>query len=73
MLSTNVAKCTRIDFLRTCPNGSAGKRIKELMLQRFDKIQEAPEGKMDKPLPKPDDKPKAKRGGKRFRKMKERM
>lgn len=39
MLSTNVAKVARIDFLRTCPDGSAGLRIKELMLDRFEKVQ----------------------------------
>jgi len=32
MLSTNTAKSSRIDFLRTCPDGSAGKRLKDLML-----------------------------------------
>ncbi|KRX06142.1 hypothetical protein PPERSA_00022 [Pseudocohnilembus persalinus] len=73
MLATNSAKCARIDYMRTCPDGSAGKRIKELMLQRYDQIQKPQEGKLDKPLPPPDDKPKPKRGGKRFRKMKERL
>jgi len=43
------------------------------MLKRFDKIQEPPPPKMRKPLPAPDDKPKKRRGGKRYRKMKEKM
>lgn len=73
MLSTNVAKCARVDFLRTCPSGSAGEKLKTLMLSRFDKIQEPPTPKTNKPLPVPDDKPKKRRGGKKFRKMKERL
>jgi len=32
MLSTNVAKAVRIDCARTCTDGSAGKRLRELML-----------------------------------------
>lgn len=38
MLSTNVAKCARVDFLRTCPSGTVGEKIKQEMLSRFDKI-----------------------------------
>lgn len=43
------------------------------MLKRFDKIQEPAPGKLRKPLPAPEDKPKKRRGGKRYRKMKEKM
>lgn len=73
MLSTNVAKAVRIDFLKTCPNGSAGKRLYDIMIQRFSKVQEPPPAKMNKPLPKPDDKPSRKRGGEKYRKMKQRL
>lgn len=73
MLSTNVAKCSKIDFLKTSKNGSAGCRIKELMMQRFFKIQEAPQAKSLKPIPIPEEKKKTKRGGKRFRKLRERV
>ena len=38
MLSTNVAKAARIDHLKTCPNGSAGEKLKEKMNIRYDKI-----------------------------------
>jgi len=41
------------------------------MLRRFDKIQEPPPPKMRKPLPAPDDKPRRKRGGKKYRNLKE--
>jgi U4/U6 small nuclear ribonucleoprotein PRP31 len=43
------------------------------MLKRFDKIQEPNAPKLRKPLPAPDDKPKKRRGGKRYRQMKERL
>lgn len=71
MLSTNVAKAIRIDFLKTCPNGSAGKRLYDIMIQRFSRVQEPPPAKMNKPLARPDDKPSRKRGGEKYRKMKE--
>jgi len=73
ILSTNCAKAARVDASRACPDGSIGREIKEKMLKRFDKIQEPPPPKMRKPLPAPDDKPKKRRGGKRYRKMKEKM
>ncbi|KAL4500505.1 hypothetical protein ABPG72_002929 [Tetrahymena utriculariae] len=73
MLSTNVAKAVRIDFLKTCPSGSAGKRLYDLMIQRFSKVQEPPPAKMNKALAKPDDKPSRKRGGEKYRKIKERL
>mmetsp|Transcript_7800 Transcript_7800/g.7046 ORF Transcript_7800/g.7046 Transcript_7800/m.7046 type:complete len:102 (+) Transcript_7800:222-527(+) len=52
-------------------NGALGKELREKLLKRFDKIQELGPGKMAKPLPAPDDKPKKRRGGKRYRRMKE--
>ncbi|EGR30919.1 hypothetical protein IMG5_121230 [Ichthyophthirius multifiliis] len=73
MLSTNVAKAIRIDYLKTCLSGSAGNRLKEIMLQRFSKIQEPPPPKLNKPLKKPDDKPSRKRGGEKYRKMKQKL
>ena len=50
-----------------------GEKIKEDMLKRFVKIQEPAPAKKVKPLPIPDERPRKKRGGKRFRNMKERM
>ncbi len=72
LLSTNVAKAVRIDCAKTCPDGSAGNKLRQDMLERFDKIQEPPPPKLNKPLPIPDDKPKKKRGGKKYRKLRER-
>ena len=59
--------------MRTCPRGTAGESIKEKMLQRYEKIQEAPPPKINKPIEPPDERPKKKRGGKRHRKDKERL
>lgn len=73
MLSTNVAKCARVDALRTCPSGGEGDKIREQVLERFEKIQEAGQQRLDKALPIPDEKPKKRRGGKRHRKRKEAM
>lgn len=50
-----------------CPDGSLGERIKEEMLKRFMKIQEPAPAKKIKPLPIPDEKPRKKRGGKRWK------
>lgn len=50
-----------------------GEKIKDEMLKRFVKIQEPAPAKKVKPLPIPDERPRKKRGGKRFRNMKERM
>lgn len=60
------AKAARIDNLSLGSDGSIGEKIKDDMLKRFMKIQEPPPAKKVKPLPIPDEKPRKKRGGKRF-------
>lgn len=67
------AKAARVDSLRTDPIGSIGRDLKDKMLKRFDKIQEPPPPKLKKPLPAPDDKPKKRRGGKKYRNMKQKL
>ena len=62
-----------MDAQRSDPTGSIGRDINKKMLQRFDKIQEPSAPKMRKPLPAPDDKPKKRRGGKKYRNMKEKL
>merc|ERR1711871_1555715 len=52
--------------------GAVGQKFKEEIEQRIKKLLEPPPIKKDKALPRPDDKVSKKRGGKRFRKMKER-
>ncbi len=53
--------------------GSLGEKIRDEMQKRFSKIQEPPPAKKVKPLPVPDEKPRKKRGGKRFRNLKEKL
>ena len=72
MLATNCAKAVRIDASELCPDGSLGKRIQDELLIRFDKIQEPHKAQEKKALKAPDEKPKRRRGGKKFRNLKER-
>lgn len=52
--------------------GSTGMQMLDELKKKLDKWQEPPPIKKVKALPRPDDQPKKKRGGKRFRKLKER-
>lgn len=54
-------------------DGSLGRRLYQEMMVRFDKIQEPTKCQQKKPLKFDDDKPKRKRGGKKYRKMRERL
>ena len=70
MLSTNAAKCARIDKMRTSLDGRKGEAIKQEMEKRLEKIQDNRQAKLIKPLSLPDGTMKRKRGGKRLRSMK---
>ncbi|XP_028396045.1 U4/U6 small nuclear ribonucleoprotein Prp31-like [Dendronephthya gigantea] len=68
------AKCTlaaRVDSFHESVDGSMGRGLFEDIEQKFEKWQEPPPLKEAKPLPRPDEAPKKKRGGRRVRKMKE--
>lgn len=68
-------KCTlaaRVDASHESVNGEIGLQFKEEIEKKLDKLQEPPPVKFIKPLPKPIEISKKKRGGKRVRKMKER-
>jgi len=52
-------------------SGQTGRRLREEIEKKLEKMQEPPPAKAPKPLPAPDDKPKKRRGGKRARKLKE--
>lgn len=62
----------RIDAFHESKDGHAGELFKEEIEKKLDKLLEPPPVKFVKPLPKPIDAAKKKRGGKRVRKMKER-
>ncbi|VDN30672.1 unnamed protein product, partial [Cylicostephanus goldi] len=70
------AKCTlaaRVDSLHEAPGGSIGMHLLNQVRTKMEKLLEPPPVKASKALPKPLDKASKKRGGRRVRKMKERM
>lgn len=69
-------KCTlaaRIDAAHSYPDGSMGREFRDKIERALDKRQEPPPVKFVKPLPAPIDQPQKRRGGKRVRKLKERL
>jgi len=69
-------KCTlaaRVDACHESTNGDIGRTLRDQIEKRLEKLQEPPPVKSVKPLPKPVDPPRKRRGGKRVRKMKERF
>jgi len=66
MLSTKTALAARADFCGTTNNGEIGKNLKAQIVDRFKRIQEPRAPKLKRPLPKPEDKPKKHRAGKRL-------
>lgn len=71
MLSTKCALAARMDACKTQTSGSYGVKLREEIQERFDKIQAPGQQRLTKALPKPDDKPKKKRGGQKMRSMNE--
>ena len=69
MLATKTALAARIDACGTCADGREGRKLREGILQRFDKIIAPQQPKLRKALPKPDEKIRKKRGGRKFRNM----
>ena len=70
------AKCTlaaRIDSFHESRDGLLGEDLKAEVSMRIDKLQEPPPVKQIKPLAQPIEQSKKKRGGRRARKMKERL
>ncbi|NXC64655.1 PRP31 protein, partial [Aleadryas rufinucha] len=70
------AKCTlaaRVDSFHESQDGKVGYELKEEMERKFDKWQELPLLKQVRPLPAPLDRQRKERGGRRYRKMKERL
>jgi len=68
-------KCTllaRTDAYGQDPTGETGRQMRAAVLAKIEKWQEPPPAKIVKPLPRPDADARKRRGGKRYRKMKER-
>lgn len=69
-------KCTiatRVDALHSATDGSIGRQLRDKIERQLDKLQEPPPAKQVKPLAVPLEQPQKKRGGKRIRKLKERL
>lgn len=69
-------KCTiasRVDASHASSDGTIGREFRDKIERQLDKLQEPPPVKQVKPLPAPIDQPQKRRGGKRVRKMKERL
>ena len=70
------AKCSlaaRVDSFHESAVGSVGQSLRDDIEKKFDKLVEPPPKKEVKALPRPDDAPRKKRGGRRVRKMKEKF
>jgi len=68
------AKCTlaaRVDASHQSSDGSIGQQFLDEVNLKIEKMQEAPPSIRNRALPRPDDEPRKKRGGRRVRKMKE--
>lgn len=72
LVAAKCALAARVDASHENPDGSFGTLMREQIEKKFDKLTEPPPVKFAKPLPKPVDPPRKKRGGKKVRKMKER-
>lgn len=72
LVAGKCALAARVDACHENVHGEIGLRFKEDIEKKLDKLQEPPPVKFAKPLPKPIEGSKKKRGGKRVRKMKER-
>ncbi|KAK9880076.1 hypothetical protein WA026_008587 [Henosepilachna vigintioctopunctata] len=72
LVSTKCALAARVDACHESTDGRIGRQLRDEIERKLDKLQEPPPVKFVKPLPKPIDQSKKKRGGKRVRKMKDR-
>eukprot|EP00080_Pristionchus_pacificus_P006783 PDM66803.1 prp-31 [Pristionchus pacificus] len=73
ILANKTALAARPDSQHQAPDGNIGKLQLEKVQYRIEKLIEPPQVKNNKALPKPLDKASKKRGGRRVRKMKERL
>jgi U4/U6 small nuclear ribonucleoprotein PRP31 len=73
LLANGVAKVSRIDSVGLSSAGEIGKCMYQDIIQKFEKYQLPKSGQMRQPLPAPEEAPKRRRGGKKFRRMNERL
>ena len=73
LVAAKTALLARIDSCREAVDGSQGERLRDEIIHKLEKVQEPPPVKQVKALPAPIVKVQRRRGGKRVRKMKDRM
>lgn len=73
ILSGKIVLAARIDLSKSSPNGDVGRDFLDQIHTKIEKLLTPPQQQPDKALPIPIDQKSKKRGGKRFRKMKERF
>ena len=66
MIAGKTAIAARTDMCGTAPQGEEGKKLKTQIVETFKKIQEPKISNLKRPLPKPEEKPKRRRAGKRL-------
>ncbi|GAB64755.1 pre-mrna splicing factor [Plasmodium cynomolgi strain B] len=71
LLAGKCSLASRVDYFKKYPEGQYGLLLRENLISHLIKLQEPPPMKQKKILPMPDEKRKRKRGGKRYRKLKE--
>eukprot|EP01095_Lingulamoeba_sp_RSL-Kostka_P005750 TRINITY_DN1741_c0_g1_i1.p2 TRINITY_DN1741_c0_g1~~TRINITY_DN1741_c0_g1_i1.p2 ORF type:complete len:311 (+),score=112.89 TRINITY_DN1741_c0_g1_i1:2013-2945(+) len=72
-IATKSALCARIDSFKSSPKGEVGEKHKNDLIRKINKWKEPPPAKLVRALDIPGTKKKRTRGGKRFRKMKQRQ
>lgn len=73
VISAKVALAARVDSFHESVDGAIGDRLRGEVDTKMDKMTEPPPVKFSKPLPAPIEQSKKRRGGRRSRKMKERL
>ena len=73
VLGHKVALVVRCDAYKNHPDGSEGRQLKDELVEKFEKWNEPQKARTKKALPVPEEKRKARRGGKRVRRFKERF
>lgn len=73
IISGKVVLAARIDLSQTNPEGTAGQKYRAEIDAKIEKLLLPPENRGDKALPAPVEQKSKKRGGRRFRKLKERF
>ena len=73
LVAGKVTLAARVDAAHSDTAGGTGRKFRDDIAERLVKLQQPAAAKQIKALPAPDDRPRKKRGGKRYRKMKERF